>query len=673
MINFGFGVHIHQPIGNFDSVIEDIYKKAYKPFLELIKEFPGLKVNYHISGCLLEWTIKNHPEFIELLKELVKKEQVEILTSGFYEPILTLLPENDRIDQIKWYSDFLEKKFGIRPNGLWLTERVWEQNLTKSLVEVGIKYTVVDDTHFKYSGLTDEELHGYYMTEEAGKTLAIFPVSKKLRYFVPFQPVTKSIEFLKEDMTKGDNRFKLLFDDGEKFGSWPGTHKLCYDEGWLKDFLTSLIQSDFIQTTLLNQYLASSPPLGRIYLDNASYEEMGEWVLPPKVYEQYESVKPNLPPNFSLLRGGYFRNFLVKYPEVNRLHKRMFFVSRKINKSTSKNKKGARIELFKSQCNDVYWHGIFGGLYLPHLRNGVYQHLVKADKMIGADSKTEPLLYDFDACGKNEIIFDNQEIFLVASPRQGGAIQCLDIKKYGINLFDIISRHQENYHQKIKSVLKSRTPDSEPAKTIHSELKLKDTDVEHNLIYDNYERLALLDHFLNPEVKVEDFYYNQFQDAYNIINQNRTYTLKHNEVSLKAKGFCPNSSGILNKTIRLNSNQIKFACELKEISASPENPIRFGVEFGFRPLKHLTIGDRLIDNTAIGQRENTEEFSMLILDPEIEINLKSADNPFDLWYLPIYSVSSSESGLEHIYQGTVLLLSWLLKSPETKPAFQLAW
>jgi alpha-amylase len=673
MINFGFGVHIHQPIGNFDSVIEEVYQMAYKPFLDLISQFSTLKTNYHISGCLLEWIIKHHPEFVERLKELVEKEQVEILTSGFYEPILTLLPENDRIDQIKWYSDFLEKKFGIRPQGLWLTERVWEQHLTKSLVEAGVKYTVVDDTHFKYSGLTENELHGYYVTEEEGKTLAILPVSKNLRYLVPFQPVAKSIEFLKEDMTQGQNHLRLLFDDGEKFGSWPGTHKHCFEDGWLKDFLANLMQSDFIRTTLLSKYIESSPPLGRIYLDNASYEEMGEWVLQPKVYEQYESFKKNLPPNFNLLRGGFFRNFLVKYSEANRLHKRMLYVSKKMSLSQKPISKNARIELFKGQCNDAYWHGIFGGLYLPHLRNGVYQHLVNADKMITEDKKTGPILDDFDACGRPEIIFDNKEIFLVVTPQQGGAIQCLDIKKFGINLFDIIRRHQESYHQKIKSAIESHLTSGETVRTIHSELKLKDTDIEHYLIYDNYEKLSLLDHFLNPGVKVEDFYNNRFDEVYNVLEQNRNYFMNQNGLSLTLRGFCPNSSGVLNKTISLSSNCILFSYALKQIAVSSSNLIRFGIEFGFRPLKHLVINNKKIDTARVGQVEKIKDCSMLILDPNVEISLNSFDTPFDLWYFPIYSVSSSEKGLERIYQGTVILLSGLLDRPDTNLTFQLTW
>ena len=39
-INLAIGIHNHQPIGNFDHVIEEAYKKAYKPFLDVLQEIP---------------------------------------------------------------------------------------------------------------------------------------------------------------------------------------------------------------------------------------------------------------------------------------------------------------------------------------------------------------------------------------------------------------------------------------------------------------------------------------------------------------------------------------------------------------------------------------------------------------------------------------------------------
>lgn len=42
------------------------------------------------------------------------------------------------------------------------------------------------------------------------------------------------------------------------------------------------------------------------------------------------------------------------------MHKRMLIVSKLVRDNPE-----ARKFIFKAQCNDAYWHGIFGGVYLP--------------------------------------------------------------------------------------------------------------------------------------------------------------------------------------------------------------------------------------------------------------------------------------------------------------------
>ncbi len=682
MIAFGFGVHLHQPIGNFDSVIESAYQTAYKPFLELIRQFPTIKINYHISGCLLEWLIAKHPEFIESLKELVKRNQVEILTSGFYEPILTFIPEPDRIDQIKFYSDYLTKLFDIEPKGLWLTERVWEQNLVKSLVKAGVKYTVLDDTHFKYSGLTEDELYGYYITEDEGLTLSVFPSSKELRYLVPFQPVAKTIQFLKDNMAKGQNRLQLLFDDGEKFGVWPGTYLHCYEKGWLKEFLQTLAETDFAQTILLSEYLESNPNWGRIYLDNSSYEEMGEWVLSAKAFTRYEKTKGKLGSNYYPLRTGFFRNFLVKYPEANRLHKRMLYISKKIAQQSANHGPHsafgqAKIELFKGQCNDAYWHGIFGGLYLPHLRQEVYRHLLKADLLVDVNPQAAQVT-DYDACGQDEVVFDTSKIFFVVAPNRGGSILCLDLKQYGINLFDIIGRHQESYHQKILTPpadTATNQKSNESVRTIHSELKLKDENVKSYLIYDNYDRLSFLDHFLSEKTTVNDFYYSRVKEIYDVMFRPRVYQYNDHKIIMHLTDFATPQSALI-KSIEFNNdmsaNAIMFTYALRQIPTGSVG-IRFGVEFGFCPLRTLMINDKKIETKEIGEATNLRDCILEVFASNLKITLSALDSNFDLWYFPIYAISSSESGLERIYQGTVLVLSWLLFQPDANFQLELKW
>ena len=169
MPNFIFCVHNHQPVGNFGHVIEDSYKDAYLPFLKAVEKQPSIKLSFHITGYLLDWLLQNHSPYIDMLHEMVKKGQVEIMGGGYYEPILAVIPPKDRVGQIRMMSDKLEAVFGKRPRGMWLAERIWEPQLPRYLKEAGMEYVVVDDYHFVKAGMKKEELAGYYITEDITK------------------------------------------------------------------------------------------------------------------------------------------------------------------------------------------------------------------------------------------------------------------------------------------------------------------------------------------------------------------------------------------------------------------------------------------------------------------------------------------------------------------------
>ena len=87
------------------------------------------------------------------------------------------------------------------------------------------------------------------------------------------------------------------------------------------------------------------------------------------------------------MRGGFWRNFKVRYPEANEMYARMMMVSRRLQHLTETGHdnelvRQARQELYRGQCNCTYWHGAFGGIYLPHLRNAAYQQLIAADNLL---------------------------------------------------------------------------------------------------------------------------------------------------------------------------------------------------------------------------------------------------------------------------------------------------
>jgi len=186
-IAFLFGVHIHQPVGNFGWVLEEAYENCYLPFLKKVSEYPFFKFAMHISGPLLDWIEQERSEFIDRLGKLVQSGRIEMLGGGYYEPILAAIPKEDARGQIALMSDRIEKLFGVRPQGLWLAERIWDPRIPSLMKGTGIRYTIVDDTHFVYAGVSEDSIGGYFITEDLGNPLCIFPISKTLRYSIPFK------------------------------------------------------------------------------------------------------------------------------------------------------------------------------------------------------------------------------------------------------------------------------------------------------------------------------------------------------------------------------------------------------------------------------------------------------------------------------------------------------
>src|SRR4030042_2834040 len=397
-INLLFAVHNHQPVGNFEHVFQQAWDKFYNPFLQVLEKHPEFRLSMHYSGSLLEWFEENQPGFLPRLRELVARGQVELLSGGFYEPLRPFSPERDAVGQVNFFNQYLKEKLNVSPQGLWLAERVWNSTLPKTIAPTGLKYTLVDDSHFHYAGLADEDMFGHYVTEQEGFTLSIFPINKRLRYAIPFRAPEETIEALRFWATDSGSLAVTYADDGEKFGLWPGTSRWVFEEGWLEKFVASLEENrDWVHMLTFSEYMGKYPPQGRTYLPPASYDEMMEWALPPLSAIGFEDMVEELKKDGryekykAFLRGGSWENFLVKYTESNHMHKKMLQVSEKVHRILKNQPSpGTEIEpspppalrsLWKGQVNCAYWHGLFGGPYLHYLRHGVYQNLIAAERL----------------------------------------------------------------------------------------------------------------------------------------------------------------------------------------------------------------------------------------------------------------------------------------------------
>ena len=689
VFRLAIGIHNHQPVGNFQAIFEEAHQRAYLPFLNLLQAHRSIRLSLHQSGILWQWQKKAHPEFFESVGQLVDRGQIELLTGGFYEPILPAIPERDALGQIRLLTSYLTDHFETAPKGAWIAERVWEPHLPRVLAEAGVTYVPLDDTHFLYAGFEADQLCGPYVTENEGRAIRLLPIQQKLRYLIPFGRIEDIIEELRLMAERCPDGVAVYADDGEKFGIWPQTHAHCYNDGWLHRFFEALAsESDWLEVVPLGE-AAAMPPLGQAYLPSASYAEMLQWSLPPSAYLAYEQFEAWLKESGQweryrrFVRGGHWRGFLTKYDEANFMHKKMLAVSSKLDeydRTHPENRAAAdraRDRLYAGQCNCPYWHGVFGGLYLPHIRQAVYGNLVEADTLLDKLLDRPPLeitAEDYDADGNLEVRVDSDRLAAVFRPRRGAALIHLGVKEHNFDVTDTLTRRREGYHFKIDSAVVG--PGRRGTEPIHDRIPAKESGLGNLLIEDWYTKRCFLDHFLTSDVDFDRFASNKYGEEGDFIIEPFSFEIDsdNGQATFTRDGHLwrPDQVVPLRLTkrfgFRAGSERIAVTYELS-CPKGHEVTVNFGIEHNFNfqaghaEDRFVLIDGHRPENSFLDKAAAHEEAgSYALLDQYRDLGVAvTCDRRCQVWRLPIWTVSLSESGFEKVYQGTTMMTVYRLK------------
>ena len=695
-----FAIHNHQPEGNFGEVFESAYEACYVRIVDALLAHPSIRVSLHHTGPLLEWIEANRPSYFTRVKQLVANGQVELLGGGFYEPMLAILPERDAIGQIRMMADYLERNFGKRPQGMWLAERVWEPGLAKVIADAGMKFTLVDDTHFRAAGVTGT-LRGYWVTEKAGAALAIFPIDKRLREIIPFSELHETARAFTELAAQSHGKGAITYgDDGEKLGVWPKTSEWVWDKGWLDGFFRYLADSKDVCSGHFADELREQPPVGRVYLPTASYEEMGEWSLPTSTQADYVSFRQGLTDRGEMdrarpfVRGGIWQGFLAKYPEANQMHKRMLQVSDRVAEAEAHAARTqgpghnretelltANRALYRAQCNCAYWHGLFGGIYLNSLRDAVHRQLLVAeafaDGALGAPCPSwangrggSPALVcevrDLDADLRDEVMLRNADLVVVLRPHDGGVIESIAYRPKTFLLTNVLARREEGYHARLRAHLTQGHADRGGGPvSIHDLVEVKEAGLEKLLVFDERPRFSFVDHFFAKSTTLEQLASNGEEELGDFTDG--LYQLGSPDAKgapMMRSGHIDGRKVRIHKRVELEGKSlvVRYAIQLEfgeplEVIFAPE--IVLSLLDGHSkdrcyaiPDRTLTEGDAVM--ASLGTFTPTQVLSLVN-----KVNSFSARIDFgasvEVGRYPIETVSNSEAGFERTYQGSVLV------------------
>lgn len=691
-------LHNHQPIGNFDGVFEQAYQDSYLPFLDVFEEFHGLPIGLHTSGSLIEWLERHRPEYLHRLARLVSEGRIEILGGPFFEPILTMIPSRDRVGQIRAYSDWLTARLGAQVRGMWMPERVWEQSLARDLVDAGMEYTILDDFHFKNAGWTEDQLHGYYVTEDDTRLLRVFPGSERLRYTIPFAEPHETIDYLRGVAAKQPGAVVLFGDDGEKFGTWPDTHHHVYTHGWLRRFFEALqANSDWIKLTTPSEALDSVGPLGKLYIPECSYREMTEWALPAQQQNAYHDLQHELQDAgkwdavSEFARGGFWRNFKVRYPETSDMYARMQMVSKRFAQAQADDARRddgepdhllslAQTELYRGQCNCSYWHGAFGGVYLPHLRHAVYNHLIAAENLLDEregrglnDADWVELdTADYNLDGRQEVRLASNRLVTLLAPSDGAEFYELDVRSICLNLGATLARREEAYHRKVLA----GPSDNSGVASIHDRVVFKQEGLDEHLQYDDRPRRSLTDHFYDLDVTRDAIQRGAAREAGDFVGATYETKLRRKPERMQAlftrEGHVDGCPVTIHKGVTLDAGGATLEIAYLLENLPTDRPLLFSTELNLAGLP-AGADDRyfhLGDGQSIGQlgepQDLPETDRVHLVDgwQGLDIGLE-IDRPTAIWTFPIATVSQSEGGFELVHQSVTVQPRWVIQGDES--------
>lgn len=352
---------------------ENEYQTNIKPILTYLYANPSFALSISMSGLMLEWFEKEHPEFRSVIEELINRKQIEMIGGGYYNPLFPLLPPIDRVAQIELYTTSLRKLTGKRPRGMYLEGSSWDPSLINGIKTSGMEYLLLDST-VTYTGRPGQSAqYCPLVVEDSGKTLNIISMN---------QTIVPTSQTKVESYVSRIKKIALNYDTPIICCMMsPLQLKELIETGWFASLIKEVSNYSVMEFSKPSQYLKSA-------------EEYSHCFIPAG------TIMPHL----------CARDFVSQNREIDSLYARMLYVSNEISqyRGDKVRKKAARDILLKAQHFRAYWPEEMSTTKTLQIRKRMYRHLLEAESVINETNHEEDFLsasFDYDMDGYNEFLF----------------------------------------------------------------------------------------------------------------------------------------------------------------------------------------------------------------------------------------------------------------------------
>ena len=321
------------------------------------------------------------------------------------------------------------------------------------------------------------------------------------------------------------------------------------------------------------------------------------------------------------------------------MHKRMQQLSARVAGLDAKATARMRELLHLAQANDAYWHGLFGGIYLPHLRRALWNAIVELEAVLDKASPRKPAVLDLDLDGCDEYFIGNDVLQAVIRDDGLGAIHEFDSYRLHHNFGDTLARRSEHYYRKIR--------DHRPGEGEHH---------DGGGIASAHDRV----NFRHP-VSLEDLEPDAVGRVLFVDRQNGQ-PVRYQRPSVQGTRADLSANGI-GKSISIDGNRLSVGYKL-DVGGTPlETEINLAM-----PSCDGFLGRYVVNGEVpggFGEPYTWDNITALTLEDGVLGGkvIITTDRPVTVRAAPHKTVSQSEDGFEKIMQAVTLLITHPPASP----------
>jgi hypothetical protein len=646
-------INFYQPVGNFDHIITDYIQNVCKPFLHSLEQAESVELTLHFDAALLEKITTQFPDVASLLYRLCAKEQVELMGGSYYESILGMFGEEDGLKQIEKMSNLIHEAYNQRVLGAWLAESQWEPRYALLLHRKGIRYTVLEDSLFMKAGCRPIDLYEVYRTEYQGSEIAVIPYLRSWLRLDLRQSLSEAKSLLMQASHRPYSQIMAMVQRAEHYFGGGVPRSITGGDEVLQEWLTFLTnERSWVRTRRAGAYIVEPRRLWTVYLPEGCAHDVQKRTLLTESQVEYERCLNEISKRFdrdrflNFMHVGTWNGFLRKYPEVNRMHKRLLYLSGELRAMEHiEGREALEEHLLRAQCHTTFWHGDLDGCYANYFRNYVYEQILKVEKALIGEGQAAPSIVrlDLDRDGVEEVRFRAGDLQMIVRPGYGGSVCELSELGLAYHVTNTFRRRREAYHYHQNELYSS-------------------------VIEDWYERHLFQEHFVSLDTTLEDFEKCQFVEYGDFIDQpfeveEVVQGLHYCGASLVRRGgiysFGRSQELICRKRYQVRSEgvvRVDYQLENKSpghIDCQWILELNYSFLDGGHPQRVLEIDGREHLGNELIECEQVSEWNLYDRSKGLFWKWR-ADQAVGVWHFPVYTIGPDPSVRN--YQGSALLL-----------------